>query len=237
MQKIFEGKVAVVTGASRGLGRAVAVMLGGMGAQVVCLARSAAGLEETDDLIRSAGGPAATLIPGDLTDFDKLDALGPALYGKFGRVDLLAACAGILGPLTPAAQLTPEKLDAVMKVNFTANYHVIRTLDPLLRAGPAGRAVFVSTGPNTVKGRAYWGAYVAAKAALDSLVRSYAAEVAQTNLKVNLFRPGLVDTAMLKEAYPGGSDDRDIRSPEDAAPHMLPLLQEDCAQSGGEVAI
>lgn len=221
--------IALVTGASRGIGRAVALELARQGWRVVCAARSQKALEALDDEIKAAGGE-ATLVPLDLRDYDGIDRLGGALFERFGKLDALAACAGALGALTPAHQASPALMDEVMGVNFTANQRLIRAMHPLLRASDAGRAVFISSGAARDP-KAYWGPYAASKAALEALVRCYAAENAITPIKANLFNPGPVRTAMRAKAFPG-EDPMTLPTPEDVAPAIVKMLRADCAASG-----
>jgi NAD(P)-dependent dehydrogenase (short-subunit alcohol dehydrogenase family) len=195
------GRLALVTGASRGLGAAIARRFAAEGAELILLARTVGGLEEVDDAARAAGSR-ATLVPLDLADFPAIDRLGAALHERHGRLDVLVGNAGILGTLSPLAHIDPKDWQRVIDVNLTANWRLIRSLDPLLRAGPAGRAIFVTSslgqGP-----RAYWGGYAVAKAGLEQLVGIYAREVAMTPVKVNLVDPGRLRTRMRAEAYPG----------------------------------
>ena len=230
---ILKGKTALITGASRGIGAAVAQAYAKEGAHVVLTARTVGGLEAVDDAIQKAGGQ-ATLIPLDMTKLEDVDKLGPALLEKFGGLDIVVGNAGMLGTLGPLTHMKPEEFEKLMTLNVTANVRLIRTLDPLLRAAPAGRAIFTSTGPNTVQGkRAYWGAYAMSKAALDAMVRSYAAENAATNIRVNGVRPGTVDTAMLRSAFPGGFEALDhVSEPEDIAPLFVELASESCQRNG-----
>lgn len=221
--------IALVTGASRGIGRAVALELARQGWRVVCAARSQKALEALDDEIKALGGE-ATLVPLDLRDFDGIDRLGGALFERFGKLDGLAACAGALGALTPAHQASPALMDDVMGVNFTANQRLIRAMHPLLRAADAGRAVFISSGAARDP-KAYWGPYAASKAALEALVRCYAAENAITPIKANLFNPGPVRTAMRAKAFPG-EDPMTLPTPEDVAPAIAKMLRADYAASG-----
>ena len=222
-------RVALVTGASRGIGRAVALQLAREGCRVVCVARSQKALEKLDDDIRALGGE-AILVPADLREFDAIDRLGGALFERFGRLDALAACAGVLGSLTPAHQASPSLMDEVMAVNFTANWRLIRAMHPLLRASDAGRAVFLSSGVARAP-RAYWGPYAASKAALESIVACYAAELAVTPVKANLFNPGPTRTAMRAKAYPG-EDPMTLPTPEDVAPAITAMLRPDYAKNG-----
>lgn len=195
------GKIALVTGASRGIGRSLALALAGAGAHVVAVARTKGALEELDDEIKALGG-AATLVPLNLVHGDKLDQLGPSLYPRFGHLDILVAAAGMLGPLSPLAHVKTEDWTRVMEVNLTANWRLIRTLDPLLRRAPSGRAVFVTCGAARSP-EAYWGLYAASKAGLEALVKSYAAEVASTSVRVNLLDPGIARTKLRQQAFPG----------------------------------
>src|SRR3954464_9055165 len=173
-EKVLEGRIALVTGASRGIGRAAAIGLAGAGAHVICVARTVGGLEETDDEIQKAGG-SATLVPMNLRDFEAIDRLGGSIYERWGRLDALFANAGVLGMLTPLAHLEPKIFQEVMEVNVTANWRLIRSLDPLLRLSDGARVLFVTSGAAR-KHTAFWGAYAVSKAALESLALTYAAE-------------------------------------------------------------
>ncbi|GAM99713.1 oxidoreductase [alpha proteobacterium U9-1i] len=226
------GRVALVTGASRGIGRAVAVQLAQEGWRIVAMARSVKALEKLDDEITKAGGE-ITLVPGDLRDGDSIDRLGGALHERFGRIDGLAACAGVLGTLTPAHQATPQMIDEVMAVNFTANWRLIRSMHPLLKLSDAGRAVFVTSGASR-NIKAYWGGYSASKAALDALVTSYAAELNVTTIKANLFNPGPTRTAMRAKAFPG-EDEMTLPPPEEIAPAITAMLAPSYAENGAWV--
>jgi len=224
------GRIALVTGASRGIGAAVAERFAAEGAHLVLAARTVGGLEETDDAVRRAGGRGATLVPLDLGEFDKIDHLGASLFERFGRLDVLVANAGILGTLSPAGHIQPAVWQRVLDVNLTANWRLIRSLDPLLRASEAGRAIFVTSG-TAVGSHAYWGAYAASKAALEALVRSYAAELAKTNLKVNLLDPGVVRTRMRAQAYPGEDPER-LPAPAAIAELFVDLAAAECTRNG-----
>ena len=195
------GSVALVTGASRGLGAATAIELGRLGAHVVITARTEGGLEETDDAIRAAGGT-ATLLPLDLHEGETIDAVGPSLFERFHRLDILVHAAGTLGRLTPVPHIMPREWDDAMAVNAAAAWRLIRCCDKLLRAAPAGRAVFV-TDRRARAPKAFWGLYGASKAALEHLVLSWADEVANAPLKVNLFAPPAMATRLRREAFPG----------------------------------
>jgi len=217
----LSGRVALVTGASRGIGRALAVELARRGAQVVITARSQGALEETDDLVRAAGG-AATLIPLDLVrEADQIDLLGPNIVARFGRLDILVHNAGALGTLTPVAHITPRDWADVVGVNLTASWRLIRSCDPPLRGSDAGRAVFVTSGA-AQRPRPYWGGYGATKAALDHLVLSWAQEVGSSPLKVTLFSPGAVATRMRASAMPG-EDPATLPQPAEVAPAIAAL--------------
>lgn len=229
MPSSLSGRIAVVTGASRGIGAAVAAALAREGAHVVALARTVGGLEELDDTIRSQGGT-TTLVPLDLRDGDALDRLGASLHARYGRLDILVGNAGVLGPLSPLGHVEPKAWAEVLDVNVTANWRLLRALDPLLRLSDAGRAVFVTSGAAS-KARAYWGPYAVSKAALEILVRTYAAETEGTNLRVNLFNPGPIRTRMRAQAMPGEDPER-LAPPEVAADAVLKLCAPDCLRTG-----
>lgn len=217
---MLEGRVALVTGASRGIGAACAVELARRGAHVVLLARTQGGLEETDDAVRAVGGR-ATLLPQDLADGPALDSIGPTLHHRFGRLDILLHAAGTLGKLTPASHILPKDWDAVMAVNLTSAWRLIATCAPLLLAAPAGRAVFL-TDRRAADPRAYWGAYGASKAGMENLVRSWAHETQSTALGVHLHDPGPVATRLRADAMPG-EDPTTLPRPEDVSPAIMEL--------------
>lgn len=223
------GRIALVTGASRGIGAAVARLFAAEGAHIVALARTVGGLEELDDAIRAAGGT-ATLVPQDLADFDALDRLGAALYQRYGRLDVLVGNAGVLGGLTPVGHIEPKKWDDALAINLTANYRLIRSLDPLLRQSDAGRAIFVTTGA-TLRPRPYWATYGTTKIALEYLVLTWAAEVAKTGIRINLVNPGPTRTAMRAAAMPG-EDPQTLPTPDEVAPAFLELAVPDCPRHG-----
>ncbi len=202
MTKPLDGRVAVITGASRGIGAAVARAYADAGAQCVLIARTIGGLEEVDDQITEAGGLKPLLVPQDLMKLEALDQLGPSLAERYGRVDIFVGNAAMLGTLAPVAGSKPEMWDNTFRLNVLANQRLIRTLDPLLRGSDAGRAIFVSSRA-AHKHRAHWGAYASSKAALEAMVMAYAQEVMHSNLKVNIVDPGAVRTAMRAHAYPG----------------------------------
>lgn len=216
-------RIALVTGASRGIGRALALELARSGAHVVALARTQGALEELDDEIRALGGE-ATLVPCDLADFDALDRLGAALFERWGRLDVLVGNAGVLGPLSPLAHVDVKDWTRVMAVNVTANWRLIRSLDPLLRASEAGRVVFITSGAaHRTAMKPYWGPYAVSKAALEALARTYAAEVAGAGVTVMLANPGPLRTRMRAQAMPG-EDPTTLRTPEEFAKKCLALL-------------
>jgi NAD(P)-dependent dehydrogenase (short-subunit alcohol dehydrogenase family) len=225
----ISGRIALVTGASRGIGRAAALALAKTGVHIVAVARTVGGLEELDDEIRMSGG-AATLVPLDLKDGAGIDRLGATLFERFGRVDALLANAGVAGPVTPVAHIEPKAWDATIALNLTANYRLIRSLDPLLRASAAGRALFV-TSAAARETRPYFGLYASTKAALEALVAAYAAEVAQTSLKVNLLSPGALRTRLFGEAH-GGREPASLPGPETVAGDIVRLLSADADMTG-----
>jgi NAD(P)-dependent dehydrogenase (short-subunit alcohol dehydrogenase family) len=217
---VLADAIALVTGASRGIGAATAIELARLGAHVVITGRTQGGLEETDDAIRAAGG-SATLLPLDLAEGEQIDAIGPSVFQRFARLDVLVHCAGALGRLTPVPHILPDDWDAVTAVNLSAVWRLIRTSDPLLRSAPAGRAVFV-TDARARAPLAYWGAYGATKAGMDHLVLTWAGELRQTRLRVNLFDPGTVATRLRSQAMPG-EDPSTLPQPADVAPALAAL--------------
>ena len=230
---IEQKRIALVTGASRGIGRAAAFALAKAEHHVILSARTMGALEEVDDEIKEAGG-SASILPLDLAAGEKIDALGPTLYERFQRLDVLVACGGVLGRLTPLTHLPEDVWDSVLAINLTANWRLIRTLDPLLRQSDAGRAVFVTSRAAT-KIRAYWGPYAVSKAALDALVKTYAAEVETTAVRVNLLEPGATRTRMRAQAYPG-EDASTVKPPENVALYVVELASPDCTRNGEIVA-
>jgi NAD(P)-dependent dehydrogenase (short-subunit alcohol dehydrogenase family) len=221
MTRLLENKIVLVTGASKGIGRAAAVALGAAGAHVVCVARTVGALEEVDDAIRKAGG-SATLVPFNLKDVAAIDRLGAALFERWGRLDGLLANAGVLGVLTPITHLEPKVFAQLLDINITANWRLIRSMDLLLRQSEAGRALFVTSGAAR-KHTPFWGGYAMSKAALESLALTYAAECESTNVRVNLFNPGATRTAMRQKAMPG-EDPATLKTPEDVARRLVELL-------------
>ena len=229
MDKPLIDRVAVVTGASRGIGRAAALALAEAGAHIIALARTQGALEELDDAIRGKGG-STTLVPVDMKDLDALDRLGAAIHERWGKLDILLGNAGVLGELSPITHIDQPVWDDVMAVNVTANYRLLRSMDPLLRASDAGRAIFVSSGA-AHKCTAYWGVYSVSKAALEALVRTYAAETVTTPIRAMLLNPGPLRTAMRQKAMPG-EDRMSLRTPEDLAPHIVTMALPSWTETG-----
>lgn len=214
MTERLKDRIALITGASRGIGRAVALAFARQGAHVLLLARARTALEEIDDAIKESGGK-ATLIPLNLTDGKRVDALGPTLYERFGKLDILVGNAAILGRLSPLTHIPSEHWERVIATNLTANWRLIRTLDPLLRRSDAGRVIFVTSSvAHTAK--AYWAPYSVSKAALETLAKTYANETSDSAIKVNIIDPGATATRMRAEAYPG-EDQATLRTPEEVA--------------------
>ncbi|MFV0280391.1 MAG: SDR family NAD(P)-dependent oxidoreductase [Rhodoblastus sp.] len=232
MTSPLSSRIALVTGASRGIGYALALELARQGAHVIALARTQGALEELDDDIRKIGGE-ATLVPCDLADHDALDRLGAAIHERWGKLDIFVGNAGMLGVLSPLGHIEPKEWDTVFSVNVTANWRLIRSLDPLLRASDAGRVVFLTSGAgHRAELRAYWGLYGTTKAALDALARFYAAETRNvSNVRVNLFQPGPLRTAMRAKALPG-EDPSTLKTPEEAAPAIAALCAPDWTGTG-----
>ncbi|HET7210542.1 MAG TPA: SDR family NAD(P)-dependent oxidoreductase [Methyloceanibacter sp.] len=222
-------RIALITGASRGIGRAVAERFAREGAHVLLIARTREALEQVDDAIKAQGGT-ATLVPLNLMHGPKIDALGPALYERFGRLDILVGNAGILGRLSPLPHIPSQHWEQVMRVNVTANWRLIRTLDPLLRRSDAGRVIFVTSGV-AQSARAYWAPYSVSKAALDCLAKTYANETSDSAIKVNVIDPGATATRMRAEAYPG-EDQSKLRTPEQVAEAFVPLAMPDFTETG-----
>lgn len=219
------GKIALVTGASRGIGYETAKTLALSGVHVLALARTTGGLEELDDEIRAAGG-SCSLIPADLTDTAAISQLGPALGERFGRLDIFVANAGVLGELAPITDIEPKLWTQVFDVNVHANWHLLRTLSPLLAVAPAGRAIFLTSRVGGEDVRAYWGGYAASKAALEMLAKTYASEMKETNIRVAIIDPGAMRTKMRATAMPG-EDRKSLPHPKELGPLVLAAASPD----------
>jgi NAD(P)-dependent dehydrogenase (short-subunit alcohol dehydrogenase family) len=229
MTQSLSGKIALVTGASRGIGYQAALALAREGAHVIAVARTVGGLEDLDDEIQAAGG-SATLTPLDLKQGDLIDKIGGAIAERWGRLDILVGNAGILGELAPMPHVSPKIWDEVIQVNLTANWRLIRAFDPLLRLSQAGRALFISATLGHAP-RAYWGAYAVSKAGLDMMVKTYADELDGTPVRVNLFNPGRTRTAMRAKAMPG-EDPETLPTPAEIAPSIVRMVSPDWTGQG-----
>ena len=227
LKKRLLGRTALITGASRGIGAAVAKQYAAEGAHVILTARTIAGLEEVDDTIQAAsnGRSKATLVPLDLKDRDEIQKLAPAISKRFGKLDILVGNAGILGEITPVPQIEPENWQELIEVNLTANWQLIRSLQPLLLVSGSGRAMFVTSG--VAGGRAYWGGYAVTKTALEAMIKTWAEEMAGTSLKINLINPGAVRTSMRALAYPG-ENPMSLPKPEDVTEVFVKLGEQSC---------
>ena len=226
----LNGRIALITGASRGIGAAVAKRFAAEGAYLVLTARTVGGLEEVDDAIKEISGRRATLAPLDITDSHAIDQLGGALHERFGRLDILIGNAGSLGELSPIGHIEPEVWETTFAINSTANYRLIRSMDPLLRLSEAGRAIFVTSG--AVRNlNPYWAAYAASKAALEAMVTIYAAEVAHTNVRANLVDPGGQRTAMRTKAFPG-EDPETLPNPDEMTNIFIDLSDYNSNKNG-----
>jgi NAD(P)-dependent dehydrogenase (short-subunit alcohol dehydrogenase family) len=230
----LQNKLALITGATRGIGAAVAKRFAAEGAHVILVGRTQGALEELDDEIRDAGG-VATLVPLDLRKFDDIDRMGLGLHERFGKLDIVVGNAGVLPLLSPTGHLDPKVWQEIIDVNLTANWRLIRSLDPLLRRAEAGRAVFTTCAAGREAGP-YWNAYAASKAALEALVRSYAAEVENTPIRANLVDPGPVHTKLRNNAFPA-EDKLRLRKPEDVTEPFVALALSDCTRNGDIIVI
>jgi NAD(P)-dependent dehydrogenase (short-subunit alcohol dehydrogenase family) len=229
MTKPLANRIALVTGASRGIGFATAKALAKAGAHIVAVARTQGGLEELDDEIRKDGG-SATLVPLNLTDFDGIARLGAGLHERYGKLDILVGNAGVLGPSSPLGHIELKSFTDVMAINVSANFQLIRCMEPLLKQSDAGRVVFITSGAAN-KATAYVGPYAASKAALETLARAWAQETATTKLRVNLFNPGPIRTRMRATLMPG-EDPMTLDTPEQAAEFIVPLCAPDWDETG-----
>ncbi len=225
----LEGRIALITGASRGIGAAVARRFATEGARLILTARTVGGLEEVDDAIQAIGAK-ATLVPADLMEMDQIDQMGGAIHQRFGRLDILVGNAGSLGILSPVAHVSPAVWEETMALNATVNFRLIRSFDPLLRLSDAGRAIFVSSDAAR-SATPYWGPYAASKAALEALIQTYAGEVAKTKVRANIVNPGPVRTAMRAQAFPG-EDPNNLISPDDVTDVFVALAETACQENG-----
>ena len=231
--RCLQDRIALVTGASRGIGRAVAVRYAKEGAKLILVARTPGALEEVDDEIRAVSGTGAMLVPMDLKNGELIDKLGLALHERYGRLDILVGNAAILGGLQPIHHYTPDAWNNIIEVNLNANWRLIRSLDPLLRLSPAGRVLFVTSRTSETM-PAYWGPYTVSKSALESLVFSYAKELKRTNIKVNIIDPGIAATDMRAEAFPGENPETLVR-PEDIAHFFVDPVMPANIKSGKKI--
>ena len=229
MTKPLADRIALVTGASRGIGYATAIALARAGAHIVATARTQGGLEELDDEIRKLGG-SATLVPLNLTDSDGIARLGAGLHERYGKLDILVGNAGVLGPSSPIGHIELKTFNDVMAVNVSANFQLIRCMEPLLKQSDAGRAVFITSGAAN-KATAYVSPYAASKAALETLARAWAQETANTKLRVNLFNPGPVRTRMRATLMPG-EDPETLDTPEQVAEFIVPMCAPGWTETG-----
>lgn len=225
----LKDRIALVTGASRGIGYQAALGFAREGAHVIAVARTVGGLEELDDAIKAEGG-SATLVPLDITDFDAIDRLGASIDERWGRLDILLANAGMLGGLSPLGHIEPKTFQRVFDINVTANWRLIRSFDPLLRASDAGRAIFISSGA-AHSAKPFWGAYASSKAALEALARVYAGECESTNVRVTIVDPGATRTAMRAQAMPG-EDPQTLPHPSEIVPDLVRLASPQMQENG-----
>ncbi|WP_434052345.1 MAG: SDR family NAD(P)-dependent oxidoreductase [Roseibium sp.] len=230
MTKDLEGRIALVTGASRGIGYHLAKLLGARGAHVIALARTVGGLEDLDDEIKAAGGQ-TTLVPVDLTDFDALDRLGAAIFERWKKLDILVGNAGMLGVLSPLGHISPKDFEKVMAVNVTANWRLIRSLDPLLRQSDAGRALFLTSVQSQTL-TAFWGLQSISKSAVEAMAKTWANESLQTNMKINLVDPGPTRTGLRAKAMPGETPEN-LPTPAEIAGEIVDLVSPDVYRTGG----
>jgi len=224
------GKIALVTGASQGIGRSICVAYAKAGAHVIAVARNKRKLEKLYDEI-SKGGGKCTLLPLDINDTEEVRKVGATLLQAVGGLDIFVGNAGLSGTLSPLCDIKPDEFNRVMATNLSANFHLIQTLDPLLKQSAAGRVLLVTTAKSVVHGRAYWGTYSISKAALESMARVYADEVRQTNIKVNLIDPGVARTNMRAGVAPG-EDPMSIPAPEDIMDQFLYAVSDECSHHG-----
>ncbi|MFZ2098948.1 MAG: SDR family NAD(P)-dependent oxidoreductase [Oricola sp.] len=229
MKPDLSGRLALVTGASRGIGREIALQMAALGAHVIAVARTSGGLEELDDEIRAQGGQ-ATLAPLDLVDYEAIDRLGGVINDRWGKLDILVANAAILGPLTPIGHIQAKSFEQVMAINVTATWRIIRSVDPLLQKSDAGRAIVMSSAVAHLC-RAFWGSYSMSKAAVEALARTWAAETQSTKLRVNSVNPGATRTRMRAQAMPGENPET-LPTAADVASRIVPLAGAEVSETG-----
>jgi NAD(P)-dependent dehydrogenase (short-subunit alcohol dehydrogenase family) len=222
-ERPLAGRIALVTGASRGIGRASALALAAAGAHIIAVARTQGALEAMDDVIRTETGASATLVPMDLANGDGIDQLGLAIHERHGQLDIIVHAAAVLGGLIPVAHMDPPRFEQVVRINLTASYRLIRSMEPLLRRSDAGRAIFLTTGV-AARPRAFWGAYAATKAGLEALVRCWADELESTTVRAVLLDPAVMRTRMRAEAFPGEDPDS-LPDPAEIGPMVVELAQ------------
>ncbi|MBB3389862.1 NAD(P)-dependent dehydrogenase (short-subunit alcohol dehydrogenase family) [Rhizobium sp. BK275] len=225
----LEGRIALVTGASRGIGYFTALELAKAGAHVIACARTVGGLEELDDAIKAVGG-SATLVPFDLADMEAIDRLGGSIFERWGKLDILVANAGVLGVISPIGHIEAKVFEKVMNINVNATWRLIRSVDPLLARSDAGRAVIMSSGA-AHKCRPFWSAYSASKAAVEALARTWAGETQTTLLRITSVDPGATRTAMRAQAVPG-EDPMSLPHPSEVARAILPLVGPGVTETG-----
>ncbi|MBB4273775.1 SDR family NAD(P)-dependent oxidoreductase [Rhizobium mongolense] len=225
----LKNRIALVTGASRGIGYFTALELAKAGAHVIACARTVGGLEELDDAIKAASG-SATLVPFDLADMNAIDALGASIFERWGKLDILVANAGVLGVISPIGHIEAKTFEKVMNINVTATWRLIRSVDPLLTRSDAGRAVIISSAA-AHKCRPFWGPYSASKAAVEALARTWAGESRSTALRITSVDPGATRTAMRAQAVPG-EDPATLPHPSEVAKAILPLVGPDVTETG-----
>ncbi len=227
--KQLKDKIVLISGASRGIGRAAAIEAAKRGAHIIACARTKGALEELDDEINQLGA-SASLVVFDLSDFDAIDNLGAQIFERFGRLDALIGNAGMLGVLSPIPHISPKEFEKVIAVNLIANYRLIRSMDLLLRKSDGARVVFVSSHA-AKSAKPYWGLYASSKAGLDALVKSYAGEINSTNIRANIFYPGAVRTAMRAKAMPGENPNK-LPHPSEIAPALIDMILPEFEQNG-----
>jgi NAD(P)-dependent dehydrogenase (short-subunit alcohol dehydrogenase family) len=225
----LQDRVALITGASRGIGAAIAKRFAKEGAHVVLVARTVGGLEEVDDEIKNNGG-SATLVPCDLTEFDRVDNMGPPLYERFGRLDVFVGNAAVLGSMTPLIQYNSKTWHNVFNTNVHANWHLMRVVEPLLKLSDSGRAIIVSS-IAAKKPKAYWGAYAITKSALETMAKVWASELENTNVRVNVLNPGPTRTRMRSTVFPGENPNT-LKPVEDVTAAFLELASPNCQRNG-----